>query len=152
MIRRRRLKLEWFLLILLAVFVSGSILYKIKCNTDCNRTSMIDYKLPKKSLLSVTNVENSTESLRHRITSRNPIRKHVTKSMVELGKMDAVNKHFLFLNSVPKSGAEILIFLVEKIQGVNNFKHIRLKGGNKRRLTKTQQVIINFIKTTLLLE
>ncbi|KAH1009522.1 uronyl 2-sulfotransferase [Dendroctonus ponderosae] len=139
MIRRRRLKLEWFLLILLAVFVSGSILFKIKCNTDCNRPSMIDYKLPKKSLLSVTNVGNSTESLRHRITSRKPIRKHVTKSMAELGKMDAVNKHFLFLNSVPKSGSEILIFLVEKIQGVNNFKHIRLKGGNKRRLTKAQQ-------------
>ncbi|CAH1960901.1 unnamed protein product [Acanthoscelides obtectus] len=65
--------------------------------------------------------------------------RHTTKSLVELGKMDEVNKHFLFLNHVPKSGAEILILLLQRLQGYNNYRHVRLKDGNKRFLTRTQQ-------------
>ncbi|KAG5891841.1 hypothetical protein JTB14_030147 [Gonioctena quinquepunctata] len=45
--------------------------------------------------------------------------KQVTKSLAELGKMDEINKYFLFLNHVPK--------------------HVRLKGGNRRLLTNLQQ-------------
>ncbi|KAJ8917617.1 hypothetical protein NQ315_000100 [Exocentrus adspersus] len=65
--------------------------------------------------------------------------KHVTKSLAELGKMDEVNRHFLFLNHVPKCGSEILILLLQKLQGLNNYKHVRLTGGNQRFLTRTLQ-------------
>lgn len=67
-------------------------------------------------------------------------RKYVTKSLTELGKMDKFNKYFLFLNDVPKSGSEILILLLQKLQGVNSYKHVRIRDGNKRHLTATQQV------------
>lgn len=70
------------------------------------------------------------------------LQKHVTKSMAELGKMDEVNKYFLFLNHVPKCGSEILILLLQRLQGVNGFKHVRLRGGNNRYLTNMQQVNI----------
>lgn len=69
-------------------------------------------------------------------------RKYVTKSLTELGKMDRSNRYFLFLNDVPKSGSEILILLLQKLQGVNSFKHVRMKDGNKRHLTAKQQVTI----------
>lgn len=65
---------------------------------------------------------------------------HVTKSMAELGKMDEVNKYFLFLNHVPKSGSEVLIVLLQHLQGVNSFKHVRLKGGIRKVLANFQQV------------
>ncbi|KAJ8977464.1 hypothetical protein NQ317_014551 [Molorchus minor] len=65
--------------------------------------------------------------------------KHVTKSLAELGKMDEVNRHFLFLNHVPKCGSEILILMLQRIQGLNNYRHLRLKGGNRRYLTGIQQ-------------
>nr|CAI5818742.1 unnamed protein product [Callosobruchus analis] len=65
--------------------------------------------------------------------------RHTTKSLVELGKMDEVNRYFLFLNHVPKCGAEILILLLQRLQGFNNFRHVRLKNGNKRFLTRIQQ-------------
>lgn len=102
----------------------------------------MSYRLPKKSLLSVKfSVGNSTtENTKMETGSTAWNIKHVTKSMAQLDKMDEVNKYFLFLNSVPKSGSEILIFLLEKIQGLNNFKHVRLKGSNQRKLNKIQQV------------
>lgn len=108
----------------------------------------MSYRLPKKSLLSVKfSVGNSTTENTKVETVSTAVRntKHVTKSMAQLDKMDAVNKYFLFLNSVPKSGSEILIFLLEKIQGLNNFKHVRLKGSNKRKLNKIQQVNVKLI-------
>lgn len=141
MIRRRR---QCFLTTLVTLFVSGTIIYKnIGLVQKYNHKSLMDYRIPKKSLLSVINspnISSSTEYHRRRSFTKNSMRKHVTKSMAQLGKMDEINKHFLFLNSVPKSGSEILIFLLEKIQGINNFKHVRLKGGNRRKLTKVQQV------------
>lgn len=69
-------------------------------------------------------------------------KKYVTKSLAELDKMDQFNRYFLFLNDVPKSGSEILILLLQKLQGFNNFKHVRMRDGNKRHLTVIQQVII----------
>ncbi|XP_028133601.1 heparan sulfate 2-O-sulfotransferase pipe-like isoform X1 [Diabrotica virgifera virgifera] len=65
--------------------------------------------------------------------------KHVTKSLTQLGRMDEVNRHLLFLNHVPKCGTEILILLLQKLQGYNNYRHVRLKYGNKRLLSNLQQ-------------
>lgn len=69
-----------------------------------------------------------------------PVNKHVTKSLSQLGKMDEINRHFLFFNSIPQSGAEVLIFLLEKLQGFNNYRHVRLKDGTERRLSEIEQV------------
>lgn len=71
-------------------------------------------------------------------------KKYVTKSLTELGKMDQVNKYFLFLNDVPKSGSEILILLLQRLQGINNYKHVRMRDGNKRHLIITQQVMTKY--------
>lgn len=75
-----------------------------------------------------------------------PQTKHVTKSLAQLGRMDNVNRHLLFLNHVPKCGSEILILLLQKLQGFNNYRHVRLIGGNKRRLSNGQQVSIKYYK------
>ncbi|KAL1498115.1 hypothetical protein ABEB36_008968 [Hypothenemus hampei] len=137
MFKHRRTKIRWILVIGFTVIVGAFVIYKIECLNDFNKTSLVDYKFPSKSLLSY--MGNTTESLRKHLTSSVSVPKHITKSLKQLGKMDEVNKHFLFLNSVPKSGSEILVFLLERIQGENNFKHVRLKGGNKRKLNKIQQ-------------
>lgn len=69
-----------------------------------------------------------------------PLHQHVTKSLSQLGKMDAINKHVLFFNSVPQSGAEVLILLLQKLQGFNNYRHVRLKDDGKHKLSEIQQV------------
>ncbi|KAJ3643525.1 hypothetical protein Zmor_026229 [Zophobas morio] len=65
--------------------------------------------------------------------------KHVTKSLAQLGKMDEINKFVLFLNQVPNCGAEVLIFLLQKMQGPNSYRHVRLKGGTMGKLDKIEQ-------------
>lgn len=62
--------------------------------------------------------------------------------MAELGRMDEVNRHFLFLNHVPRCGSEVLILLLQRLQGLNNYRHVRLKWGNRRFLNRSQQVSI----------
>lgn len=66
--------------------------------------------------------------------------KYVTRALNELGPMDELNAHVLFFNRVPKSGSEMLLLLVQWLQGWNNFRHIRLKDDNKRRFSKFEQV------------
>lgn len=155
--RRKRLKVRWFLTTVFTLFVSATTIYKIECIlNECQKSpTPMSYRLPKKSLLSVKfSVGNSTTENTKVETVSTAIRhtKHVTKSMAQLDKMDEVNKYFLFLNFVPKSGSEILVFLLEKIQGLNNFKHVRLKGGNKRKLNKIQQVnVITYVYNFILL-
>ncbi|XP_044270735.1 uronyl 2-sulfotransferase-like [Tribolium madens] len=60
-----------------------------------------------------------------------------TKSLDEV--MDEMNKFVLLLNQIPNCGGEILVFLLQKMQGMNNYRHVRLKGGGGRRLTRGQQ-------------
>ncbi|XP_066245844.1 heparan sulfate 2-O-sulfotransferase pipe-like [Euwallacea similis] len=141
--RRRRLKVQWFLTTLLTIFVSATFVYNIECVIKkCKKTSEVNYKPLKKSLLSVSGYVNKaslSESLQWHRSSEAPKNTHVTKSMAQLGKMDEVNEHFMFFNFVPKSGSEILIYLLEKIQGMNSFKHVRLKGGRERQLNGIHQ-------------
>lgn len=66
--------------------------------------------------------------------------KHVTKSLSELGKMPELSEYILFFNRVPKCGSEMLVLLMQRLQGLNNFIHFRLKGSNKRKLNEEEQV------------
>lgn len=72
-------------------------------------------------------------------TSRTPVRR-VTKSLAELGQMDERNAHVVFFNAVPKCGSELLVLLMRWLQGWNNFRHVRLKGGTTRKLSRLGQV------------
>ncbi|KAK4875228.1 hypothetical protein RN001_011650 [Aquatica leii] len=76
--------------------------------------------------------------------------KHVTKSLSALGPMDELNPFVLFLNSVPKCGSEILVYLLQRLQGWNNFKHVRLKGSARKSLNRVEQeeVVYNITDLT----
>ena len=57
-----------------------------------------------------------------------------------------LSDHVVFFNRVPKAGTEMLVLLMQWMQGINGFKHVRLPGGNTRRLTRIQQVnLIHFL-------
>ncbi|XP_074028426.1 uronyl 2-sulfotransferase homolog pip isoform X3 [Leptinotarsa decemlineata] len=113
---RFRLYIQWLLLtFLFTVFFSFLLLKKPKIES-----------------------KTTTPTIEQRVSSPSPWKK-VTKSLAELGKMDEVNKYVLFLNHVPKCGSEILILLLQKLQGFNNFRHIRLKGGNGKYMTNLEQ-------------
>lgn len=73
--------------------------------------------------------------------------KYVTKSLVKLGEMDEISKHIIFFNWIPKSGSEMLILLIQWLEGWNNFRHVRLMNG-KKKLTRIEQVGIIYILHT----
>jgi hypothetical protein len=117
----RKLRQQWLLMpILVMLMFSGSFLF------TKNHQVKVYY---------VKTTVRTTEAA----FSAVPV-KHVTKSLVELGKMDEINKFVLFLNQIPNCGAEVLIFLLQKMQGRNNYRHVRLKGGTNRSLTRIEQV------------
>lgn len=123
--KMRRKRYHVFVLtLILTVFLSGHFLYK---NDETIKLVTTPRSEDQYSVSSMT-------------------KKYVTKSLTELGKMDEFNKYFLFLNDVPKSGSEILILLLQKLQGVNTFKHVRMRDGNKRHLTTVQQVKLSLLK------
>lgn len=69
--------------------------------------------------------------------------KHVTKSLAELGPMDEINRHTVLFNRVPRSGSEMLVLLMQWLQGWNGFRHIRLKGDDRgSRLSRVKQVSV----------
>lgn len=72
-------------------------------------------------------------------------RKHVTKSLRELGTMRSISDHILMVNTIPNAGSELLVLLLQKLQGRNNFKHVRLKNSDGAGLDNYGQVreIIN---------
>ncbi|CAH1153867.1 unnamed protein product [Phaedon cochleariae] len=110
--------IQWLALtVIFTILLSGSFFLRNRHERTIYKTSIS----PTKSALSLA-----------------PL-KHVTKSIAELGKMDEINKYFLLLNNVPKCGSEILVLLLQKLQGLNNYRHVRLKEGNKRHLTNLQQ-------------
>ncbi|XP_046681036.1 heparan sulfate 2-O-sulfotransferase 1-like [Homalodisca vitripennis] len=64
----------------------------------------------------------------------------VTKSLSEmLATVPELSDHVLFFNRVPKAGSEMLVLLLQWMQGLNGYKHVRLGGGNTRRLSRHQQ-------------
>jgi dermatan/chondrotin sulfate uronyl 2-O-sulfotransferase UST len=72
-----------------------------------------------------------------------PSVRRITKSLAELRqdvKIPELSDYVLFFNRVPKSGSEMLVLLLQWLQGANSFRHIRLAGGNVRQLNRMQQV------------
>jgi hypothetical protein len=67
----------------------------------------------------------------------------VTKSLAELRRgieIPELSGHVVFFNRVPKTGSEMLVLLLQWLQGMNGFRHIRLGGGSVRKLNRMQQV------------
>jgi dermatan/chondrotin sulfate uronyl 2-O-sulfotransferase UST len=67
----------------------------------------------------------------------------VTKSLAELRhgiEIPELSDHVVFFNRVPKTGSEMLVLLLQWLQGMNGFRHIRLGGGRIRKLNRMQQV------------
>jgi hypothetical protein len=67
----------------------------------------------------------------------------VTKSLAELKRgivIPELSDHVVFFNRVPKTGSEMLVLLLQWLQGMNGFRHIRLRGGSIRKLNRMQQV------------
>ncbi|XP_060528606.1 uronyl 2-sulfotransferase-like isoform X2 [Cylas formicarius] len=119
---RRKLKIQW-LLTVTSLGIWGFYVYNGAKHKESIEMDKVDHF--------------TTES--HQTRSHRKLGKFVTKSLAQLGKMDEINKHFLLLNYIPRSGAEILIFILQRVQGMNNFRHIRMKGPIKGELTKSEQ-------------
>jgi hypothetical protein len=72
-----------------------------------------------------------------------PSFRSVTKSLAELRRgieIPELSDHVVFFNRVPKTGSEMLVLLLQWLQGMNGFRHIRLGGGSIRKLNRMQQV------------
>ena len=70
----------------------------------------------------------------------------VTKSLTELRRgieIPELSDYVVFFNRVPKTGSEMLVLLLQWLQGMNGFRHIRLGGGSVRKLNRMQQVRFN---------
>ncbi|XP_076388701.1 uronyl 2-sulfotransferase isoform X2 [Megachile rotundata] len=71
--------------------------------------------------------------------------RHVTPSLAELGahgNLPKTNKHILMLTRVPDAGAESLVLILQRLQGYNAFKHIRLPPGDHKLLSTLQQELL----------
>ncbi|KAK2575552.1 hypothetical protein KPH14_011270 [Odynerus spinipes] len=71
--------------------------------------------------------------------------RYVTPSLAELGargNLPEMNKHVLMLTRVPGAGAELLVLILQRLQGYNAFKHIRLPPGDSGLLTTLQQELL----------
>ncbi|KAK0070898.1 hypothetical protein PV325_013904, partial [Microctonus aethiopoides] len=80
--------------------------------------------------------------LKKKFTTTIQAHRYVTQSLAELGiygMPPMINKHVLMLTRVPGAGSELLILLLQRLQGFNAFKHIRLPPGDGGLLTSLQQ-------------
>ncbi|XP_053976276.1 uronyl 2-sulfotransferase-like isoform X1 [Hylaeus volcanicus] len=71
--------------------------------------------------------------------------RYVTPSLAELGSRRSVaemNRHILMLTRVPEAGAELLVLILQRLQGYNAFKHIRLPPGDHGLLTTLQEELL----------
>ncbi|XP_076179916.1 uncharacterized protein LOC143153055 [Ptiloglossa arizonensis] len=71
--------------------------------------------------------------------------RHVTPSLAELGarwNSTKMNKHILMLTRVPEAGAELLVLILQRLQGYNAFKHIRLPPGDHGLLSTLQEELL----------
>ncbi|KAI4503899.1 hypothetical protein M0802_001302 [Mischocyttarus mexicanus] len=83
-------------------------------------------------------------SINHRTIVKQTYR-YVTPSLAELGgrgNLPEMNKHVLMLTRVPGAGAELLVLILQRLQGFNAFKHIRLPPGDSGLLTTLQQELL----------
>ncbi|XP_049829942.1 uronyl 2-sulfotransferase-like [Schistocerca gregaria] len=72
-----------------------------------------------------------------RVLASSPAARSATKSLAEVAAMPP-SAHVLLFNRVPKAGGEMLVLLLQWLQGRNGFRHVRL-GPGPRRMTRSQQ-------------
>ena len=71
--------------------------------------------------------------------------RRVTPSLAELGvreNLHKMNEHILMLTRVPDAGSELLVLILQRLQGYNAFKHIRLPPGDHGLLSTLQEVLV----------
>ncbi|CAK9827188.1 Heparan sulfate 2-O-sulfotransferase 1 [Anthophora retusa] len=71
--------------------------------------------------------------------------RYVTPSLAELaarGNLPKSNRHILMLTRVPEAGAELLVLILQRLQGYNAFKHIRLPPGDHGLLSTLQEELL----------
>ncbi|XP_060824190.1 uronyl 2-sulfotransferase-like isoform X1 [Bombus pascuorum] len=71
--------------------------------------------------------------------------RYVTPSLAELGargSLPKMNQHVLMLTRVPDAGAELLVLILQRLQGYNAFKHIRLPPGDHGLLSTLQEELL----------
>lgn len=79
----------------------------------------------------------------HTQTLLRQMQRYVTPSLAELGELGvppATNKDVLMVTRVPGAGSELLVLMLQRLQGYNAFKHIRLPPGDEGILNSLQQV------------
>jgi dermatan/chondrotin sulfate uronyl 2-O-sulfotransferase UST len=54
-------------------------------------------------------------------------------------------KEILFFFRVPKTGSEMTVLLLQWLQGINGFRHVRLQNTVHRRLDTFEQVSLNSV-------
>ncbi|OXU26651.1 hypothetical protein TSAR_007957 [Trichomalopsis sarcophagae] len=80
-----------------------------------------------------------------RTTKTYKMQKYVTPSLAELGERGIppeTNDHVLMVTRVPGAGAELLVLILQRLQGFNAFKHIRLPPGDEGTLSNLQQELL----------
>ncbi|XP_008216616.1 heparan sulfate 2-O-sulfotransferase 1 isoform X1 [Nasonia vitripennis] len=80
-----------------------------------------------------------------RTTKMYKMQKYVTPSLAELGERGIppeTNDHVLMVTRVPGAGAELLVLILQRLQGFNAFKHIRLPSGDEGTLSNLQQELL----------
>ncbi|CAL7950751.1 unnamed protein product [Xylocopa violacea] len=100
---------------------------------------------------STVEVANGSESgIEKHFAGEQEIRKsqtyrYVTPSLAELGargNLPKTNKHILMLTRIPGAGAELLVLMLQRLQGYNAFKHIRLPPGDHELLSPLQEELL----------
>ena len=123
MINKRSLNYQTFLVLVIAISCVGTLLLIMQRSINYERHV-------------VTRARGSVPIVMSSFRS-------VTKSLAELRRgveIPELSDHVLFFNRVPKTGSEMLVLLLQWLQGMNGFRHVRLAGGKIRRLSRMQQV------------
>ena len=137
MINKRRLNYRTLLVLVTAISCAGTVLLIM--------------------LKSINHERHVVIRTRGSLSLVTPSFRSVTKSLAELRsgiEIPELSDHVVFFNRVPKTGSEMLVLLLQWLQGMNGFRHVRLGGGNTRRLNRMQQVssfLLLFPKQCLLI-
>ncbi|KYN08697.1 PREDICTED: uronyl 2-sulfotransferase-like [Cyphomyrmex costatus] len=74
--------------------------------------------------------------------TRSQTNRYITPSLAELGKLPYKHKHILMLTRIPGAGGELMVLILQRLQGYNAFKHIRLPPGDNGLLSSSQQELM----------
>ncbi|XP_076645982.1 heparan sulfate 2-O-sulfotransferase 1 isoform X2 [Halictus rubicundus] len=91
------------------------------------------------------NTDTGKRSAGQRQIDKGQTYRYVTPSLAELGPRRSVpkmNTDILMLTRVPNAGAELLVLMLQRLQGYNAFKHIRLPPGDHRLLSSLQEELL----------